>query len=151
MGLMVARNLCKRFLHFTLERGDMKVWTMEEANQALPYLNEILSVLVEQNKHADLACQSLIELEQRIAGNGKGMERELAYRRARLNDARSKMQNGIKQIHRLGCQVKDLDLGLIDFPSHLDGREALLCWQLGESSVLYWHGPDEGFASRRLL
>lgn len=129
----------------------MKIWTLEEANQTLPYLNEIMSVLVEQNQQADLACQSLIELEQRIAGNGHGKERELAYRRARLNDARSKMQTGIEQIHRLGCQVKDLEFGLVDFPSHRDGRDILLCWRLGEPAVLYWHGPDEGFASRRLL
>ncbi len=129
----------------------MKFWTMEEANRALPYLNEILSVLVEQNQHADLACQSLIELEQRIAGNGHGKKHELEYRRGRLNDARNKMQSGIEQIHRLGCQVKDLDLGLIDFPSRKDGQVVLLCWQLGEPAVLYWHGSDEGFASRRLL
>ncbi|MDQ3327154.1 MAG: DUF2203 domain-containing protein [Chloroflexota bacterium] len=129
----------------------MKIWTMEEANRALPYLNEILSVLVEQNQHADLACQALLELEQRIAGNGQGKERELEYRRVRLNDARTKMQSGIEQIHRLGCQVKDLDLGLVDFPSHIDGREVLLCWQLGEPTVQYWHGTNEGFASRRLL
>jgi hypothetical protein len=129
----------------------MKIWTVEEVNQTLPYLNEIMSVLVEQNQQADLACQALIELEHRIVGNGHGKERELMYRRARLNDARSKMQTGIEQIHRLGCQVKDLELGLVDFPSQRDGRDVLLCWRLGEPAVLYWHGPDEGFASRRLL
>ncbi len=127
----------------------MKIWTLEEANLALPHLREILSVLVEQNKRADLARYALAELEERTKGDGAGMERELEYRRARLRDAMQQLRRGIEQIDRMGCQVKDLEAGLLDFPAILDGREVLLCWQLGEPEVMYWHESDQGFASRQ--
>jgi hypothetical protein len=48
-------------------------------------------------------------------------------------------------------QVKDLDRGLVDFPALHDGEEVLLCWQVGEDEVAYWHGVDEGFAGRKPL
>jgi hypothetical protein len=48
-----------------------------------------------------------------------------------------------------GIQVKDLDTGLLDFPSLRDGEEVLLCWRVGESRVAYWHTYDDGFAGRR--
>jgi len=60
----------------------------------------------------------------------------------------------VRLIHRIeacGCKVKDLDLGLIDFPSTRDGEDICLCWKAGEPSVAYWHPADEGFASRRPL
>ena len=47
--------------------------------------------------------------------------------------------------------VKDLDRGLVDFPALRDGEEVLLCWQVGEGEVAYWHGLEEGFAGRKPL
>ena len=55
----------------------------------------------------------------------------------------------IEHIRELGGEVKDLELGLVDFPSTRDGEEILLCWKLGEKSLGYWHAVDGGFASRR--
>ena len=129
----------------------MKIWTVAEANRALPHLHEILSVLVEQNKRADLARQSLVELEERIRGDGLGMEKEVQYRRARLRDAMGRVRQGVEQLRRMGCQVKDLEVGLLDFPGMRDGRRVLLCWRMDEPAVLYWHDEDAGFASRQLL
>jgi hypothetical protein len=53
----------------------------------------------------------------------------------------------------VGVQVKDLDRGLIDFPARHPARDetVLLCWQLGEEAVEYWHGLEEGFAGRKPL
>ena len=51
----------------------------------------------------------------------------------------------------MGIQVKDVDRGLIDFPAVIDGQDALLCWQLGEPRIAYWHTPEDGFAGRRPL
>ena len=47
--------------------------------------------------------------------------------------------------------VKDLDRGLVDFPALREGEEVLLCWQVGEDEVAFWHGLDEGFAGRKAL
>jgi hypothetical protein len=55
----------------------------------------------------------------------------------------------VERVRSLGGEVKDLELGLVDFPSTRGGEEILLCWKLGEKSVGYWHAVDGGFASRR--
>jgi hypothetical protein len=59
------------------------------------------------------------------------------------------LNDEIEGIHALGGQMKDIELGLVDFPSTRDGEEILLCWKLGEKSIGYWHAVDGGFASRR--
>jgi hypothetical protein len=57
----------------------------------------------------------------------------------------------IAEAAALGVMVKGLDTGLVDFPGELDGRPVLLCWQLGEDKVRYWHEEDAGFAGRQPL
>jgi hypothetical protein len=57
----------------------------------------------------------------------------------------------IEELTALGVQVKDVDRGLLDFPSTVDGQDALLCWHVGEERIAYWHSPEEGYAGRRQL
>ena len=59
------------------------------------------------------------------------------------------LSDEIERVRTLGGEVKDIDLGLVDFPSMRNGEEILLCWKLGEKSLGYWHSVDGGFASRR--
>jgi Uncharacterized conserved protein (DUF2203) len=58
---------------------------------------------------------------------------------------------GFEQLEELEVLVRDLDRGLVDFPSLVDGREVYLCWQLGEPEILHWHGLESGYAGRRPL
>ena len=55
------------------------------------------------------------------------------------------------ELESLGIQLKDRRIGLVDFPSEMDGRRVLLCWRLGEPSVQFWHDEDVGFAGRQPL
>jgi len=55
----------------------------------------------------------------------------------------------MEEIAGLGVQVKDLETGLLDFPSLRDGRVVLLCWRRGETHIAHWHGTDEGYAQRK--
>jgi hypothetical protein len=57
----------------------------------------------------------------------------------------------VDEIGTHGAQVKDLDSGLIDFPALRRGETVLLCWQLGEDEIAWWHSVDDGFAGRRPL
>ena len=57
----------------------------------------------------------------------------------------------VEEIQELGCLVKDIDLGLVDFYALVDGQDIFYCWQLGEQEVRYWHSVNEGFANRRPL
>jgi hypothetical protein len=63
----------------------------------------------------------------------------------------TKLQEEVNRIQATGCVVKDLDEGLVDFPSLMKGEEVFLCWKLGEERILYWHGLEEGFAGRKPL
>ena len=59
------------------------------------------------------------------------------------------LKAAIERLQEFGCLVKDLDIGLIDFPTLFHGEEVYLCWKLGESGIRFWHGVDEGFRGRK--
>jgi hypothetical protein len=69
--------------------------------------------------------------------------------RARRDSAAAQLRDSMEAIEKLGCLLKDLDIGLADFPTLYRGREAYLCWKLGETAIRFWHGEDEGFAGRK--
>lgn len=90
------------------------------------------------------------ELVTAIGGNGGG------YAASDLNAAQSEFTGlaeaalaCVERLHELGVTLKDLDLGLLDFPAVRDGEQVLLCWHVGEESVSTWHGLEEGFAGRK--
>jgi len=71
--------------------------------------------------------------------------------RQRRDSAASQIQSVLERIHDYGCLVKDLDIGLLDFPTLYHDHEVYLCWRLGETRIEYWHGVDEGFRGRKAI
>ena len=65
--------------------------------------------------------------------------------------AEQRAKDALSEIDSIGVQVKDLDIGLLDFPCEVEGKTVLLCWKMGEVSITHWHGTDEGFAGRKLI
>jgi hypothetical protein len=57
----------------------------------------------------------------------------------------------VHDIEELGGVLKDLELGLVDFPTDIAGERVYLCWQYGEKAVGYWHRVDDGFSGRKPL
>jgi len=76
---------------------------------------------------------------------------KLASTREKRQKLVTQLQKAVNQIQATGCLVKDLDEGLVDFPTLRDGEEVYLCWKLGEERIAYWHGMEEGFAGRKPL
>ena len=77
---------------------------------------------------------------------GMNMDRErLLQTRQKRDSSVAKLQATLEQVQEQGCLVKDLDIGLLDFPTLYRGREVYLCWRLGESRIDFWHGVEEGF------
>ena len=74
---------------------------------------------------------------------------ELAGRKAAREKTFQRVKDAMDEISAIGVQVKDLDIGLLDFPCKVDGQVVLLCWKLGEKSITHWHGVSEGFAGRK--
>ena len=87
-----------------------------------------------------------------IGSNGGNLRRkEVGELRQELEGAHRDLRGLLAAFSELGVQVKDIDRGLLDFPSVIDGQEALLCWQVGEPRIGFWHTEEDGFAGRRPL
>ena len=73
----------------------------------------------------------------------------LARRKAEREKTFQRVKDAMDEIDAMGVQVKDLDIGLLDFPCEVDGQIVLLCWKSGEKTITHWHGVQEGFAGRK--
>ena len=71
--------------------------------------------------------------------------------RNRRDAARPKLRAAIEKFQESGCLVKDLEKGLVDFPTLFRGEEVYLCWKLGEAYIEFWHGTHEGFRGRKAI
>ena len=128
-------------------------FTLEEALALLPRLTELLTTLVTRRREVQEAERELAaRYQQRVRGNGhaRGGE-ELARLRAQIESGLQAIKADIATVQALGCEVKDLDQGLVDFPALREGREIYLCWRLGEPTIAWWHDRETGFAGRQPL
>jgi hypothetical protein len=104
----------------------------------------------DENRRAGEALQQATQRIHVLGGTRVNPSAILALR-AQRDTAAAGFKESVEQIHSLGCLIKDLDLGLVDFPALYRGAEVYLCWKLGEPAIEYWHGVDEGFAGRKII
>jgi hypothetical protein len=128
-----------------------RTFTLEEAQSLLPVLESLLRTAIAGKKLMEEVEAEMQAVHRRIFLNG-GTYLDivpLARRKAERVKAEQRLRDAFSEIDSIGVQVKDLDIGLLDFPCEVDGRTVLLCWKLGETSITHWHGTDEGFAGRK--
>jgi hypothetical protein len=127
-------------------------FTPEEANDELEHVRPLVEQLVATRQEHAAALERQEDLEGKIRGNGGGIPpAELAQATAEVDAVARRIARLVDEITAHGAQVKDLDSGLIDFPALRRGETVLLCWQLGEDEIAWWHREDDGFAGRRPL
>jgi hypothetical protein len=130
----------------------MHLFTLEEANAALVELRPVVERMVQHRRNLTAAQVQQAELVTRIASNGGDMAPSDLHRLAETIQQESDAISACAQtIDDAGAQVKSLEDGLLDFPARRGDEVVLLCWQLGEDEIRYWHGTNEGFASRKPL
>jgi len=126
----------------------MKPYTVDRANRTLPLVRRIVEDIVHEHQRWQDAIGRLDVLSSTSSGltdpQVAALERDVQAI-ARDIDA---FQG---ELEALDIQLKDRRIGLVDFPTELDGRRVLLCWRLGEPSVQYWHDEDAGYAGRQPL
>jgi hypothetical protein len=130
-----------------------KVFTLSEAQTLLPVVEALLRKAQAAGTRAEELENEMQLLSQRIFLSG-GMHVDVAAaarRRAEHDKAEQETKDTLAEIDSIGVQVKDLEKGLLDFPSVMDGKTVLLCWKLGEPSIAHWHTEEEGFAGRKPL
>jgi hypothetical protein len=127
-------------------------FTPEEANEALERVRPVAESLVAHRRAFTVAAARRARLSQRISGNGGDFDpQEPSELEGQLEREAEAVARAVDELQGLGVLVKDLDRGLVDFPALRDGEEVLLCWQVGEDEVAYWHGLEDGFAGRKPL
>jgi hypothetical protein len=129
----------------------MRYFTVAEANAALDEVRPLVERMVAHRRTMQEAEAQQEALQARIAGNGGLEPEESAEAAAALAREAAAVAECVDAIHALGVQVKDIDSGLVDFPSLREGEEVLLCWLLGEDEIRFWHTLEGGFAGRRPL
>jgi hypothetical protein len=130
----------------------VRYFTPAEANKALEHVRPLAERMVAHRRRMLEAQARQERLESRVSGNGGGIDpAEPAKLEAEVEREAEAVGKCVDDLLELGVQVKDLDTGLLDFPSLRDGEEVLLCWHLGEDEIRYWHTLDGGFAGRQPL
>lgn len=128
-----------------------RTFTLDEALDLLPVLESLLRTSIDGKKLIESVDAEFQELAHRVFLQG-GLSVNIVHMARRKADREKTIQrvkDALAEIDASGVQVKDLDIGLLDFPCEVDGRTVLLCWQLGEKTITHWHGVNEGFAGRK--
>jgi len=123
------------------------IYTIEQANALIPQVRAIvLQLAVEQRRldsaHAEMHRQLDADGPQATSARGGPQEAE-------VTQIRDGMRGLVDHLAEMGIELRDMELGLVDFPGVRDGDPVWLCWRLADPSVAFWHGTDEGYANRR--
>ena len=122
-----------------------RTFTLTEAKQLLPQLEEQLLAV---KKEKEVLVHSHGEIKKASANaqaNGG------SFAGPRYIRALERISDSVEAIQEMGVLVKDLDVGLCDFPYQMNGRVVYLCWKLGESEIRFWHEVEDGYAGRQPL
>jgi len=128
-----------------------RTFTLQEAQTLLPVLESLLRTAIDGKKFIESVDNEFQELAHRVFLSGGLFINivSLARRKAEREKTVQRVKDAVAEIDAIGVQVKDLEIGLLDFPCEVDGRTILLCWKLGEKGITHWHGVSEGFAGRK--
>jgi hypothetical protein len=129
-----------------------RYFTLDEANEAVDELRPTVELMVEHRRRFLAAQHRRGDLTEQAGSNGGDLTpTDFAEVERELEEEATTLARCIERIQSAGALVKDLDRGLLDFPSLRAGKEILLCWHLGEDEIEFWHGPEDGFAGRKPL
>lgn len=124
----------------------MKFFTVEEAEAVIPSLEGIFEAVAELTAQAEVKTASLRRLQEDDSDPAAA-----AIERSQLQFLAAGINEWMQKIVDLGAVPKGVQPALVDFPSHLEGREVYLCWKLGDKRLTHYHGMNEGFADRKPL
>ena len=128
-----------------------RTFTLEEAQGLLPVLESLLPRALDSKRLLEAIDGEFQELSHRIFLAGGTLLRvaQWSARKSEREKAVQSLHDLLAEIGAIGVQVKDLDIGLLDFPCQVGEQTILLCWKVGEKRITHWHGTEEGFAGRK--
>ena len=128
-----------------------RFFTLQQAEKLLTEVESALREAIALKSEYEEAEKEWQNFSRRITMLGGVLvdRAQLLDNKHRRESSAHRFKETIERIQEFGCLVKDLDSGLIDFPTLLNGVEVYLCWKLGESGIHFWHGVEEGFRGRK--
>jgi hypothetical protein len=133
------------------DEEEPKLFTLTEAERTRREIEPVLIEAMETRRKLLPLDEELGMLSARIQTMGGivvpyEQTARMRFDRDRLAES---VNTYLEKIQATGCVVKDLDTGLLDFPSIVNNEEVYLCWRLGEERIRFYHRQDEGFAGRK--
>jgi len=125
----------------------VKYFSVEEAEALIPELERIFDTVAELAAKAQAKAEAVDRLERAK----KADPSQLAIEQSQLQFLTQAANEQLQSIVDLGAVPKGLEPALVDFPARVEGREAYLCWKLGEKAITHYHGVEEGFGGRKPL
>ena len=128
-----------------------RTFTLDEAQALLPVLELLLKTTIDGKNAAERIEQEFKAVSSRVFLNGGTLVDvvQLAARKREKERLVQKIKDALAEIEATGVLVKDLEIGLLDFPCQVEDQTILLCWKLGEKTIAHWHGTDEGYRFRK--
>ncbi|KAF0244081.1 MAG: hypothetical protein FD180_2846 [Planctomycetota bacterium] len=132
--------------------ADVKLFTREEADKTLPLVRVIVRDIVTDYDVYTKKQQELNAITARMAA--KPTKDDLRFQQTLEDEVgvvKKRIAEAAMELEKLGIEIKDCQLGLVDFPAKVSGDIAYLCWKFDEAKIAFWHGLSEGFTGRKPL
>lgn len=127
---------------------EIKIFTVEKANQALPLVRRVVADIVAEHPR----WKDLVSRYELLAGGARpewGESTEMLAVRREIDAVAERINGYVRELEQIGCQLKGFEEGLVDFYGVHEGRVVCLCWRHGEAAVAHWHELEAGFAGRQ--
>ncbi len=126
----------------------MRYFTLVEATGLLPQLTDLVGALRRLRDEA-VVEKAQVDLLWRRLDDGEPVLSAIGEAQRQLEATSAGLVSAAREIESTGCVLRDLEMGLVDFPFRIRTGAVFLCWRVGEPAVLFWHGTDEGYAGRK--
>ena len=125
-------------------------FSLAEANRSLPLVKRVVGDIVKTHAQA-MKLQREVERQPQPASHKQQQQQPptQATLQSQLDACMNQLEDFVDELSEIGCELKDYQMGLIDFVGRHDGRDVYLCWKLGEERITHWHELDSGFAGRQ--
>ena len=130
-----------------------RFFNIQQAEALLPKVESVIREAISlksEYQEAEAERQSLSR-HVMMMGGVQLDHSQLAEQKKHREAVLQRLKDAVEKVQEFGCLIKDLDIGLIDFPTLFHDEEVYLCWKLGESGIHFWHGVQEGFRGRKAI
>jgi hypothetical protein len=130
-----------------------RYFTLLDAEAYLPEVEQLLRKCIEAKRAYEAAEQEIAAFVRRIcfAGGMMVSPDTIADAKRKKQMSIEAIQETVQRFEEIGCLLKDVDTGLLDFPTLYHGKEVYLCWKLGEAGISFWHHVKDGFRGRQAI